>query len=113
MRAEDTRLCPKFEATFTLLSKRWVGLIWEVLLAGPLRFSQIESRIPALSDRMLAERLKDMEVSGIVTRLVLPTMPVQVVYELTPKGQAFAPVLEAVHHWADQWVEMTSGASQR
>lgn len=113
MKTEDMPLCPKFEATFTLLSKRWVGLIWEVLLAGPLRFSQIESRIPALSDRMLAERLKDMESSGIVTRLVHPTMPVQVVYELTPKGQAFAPVLEAVHHWADEWIGMTPETSQR
>lgn len=100
---ENSELCPKFEAAVSLLSKRWVGLIWEVLLAGPCRFSQIQTRVPAMSDRMLALRLKEMERAGIVSRSVMATAPVQVVYQLTPKGQDFEAVLTAIHRWADQW----------
>jgi DNA-binding HxlR family transcriptional regulator len=102
---DNPDLCPKFEATIGLLSKRWVGLIWEVLMAGPCRFSQIQARVPAMSDRMLALRLKDMECEGVVTRRVLTTVPVQVLYSLTPKGKAFAAVLEAIHQWSDQWTD--------
>lgn len=100
----EYKMCPRFEATFSLISKRWVGLIWEVLLDGPLRFSQIQSRIPQVSDRMLVERLKEMEAFGIVNRRVVTSMPVQVLYSLTEKGQAFSPVLDSVHRWADEWV---------
>ncbi|MHB1610803.1 MAG: winged helix-turn-helix transcriptional regulator [Sulfobacillus sp.] len=102
---DDGRLCPKFEATFALLGRRWVGLIWEVLLSGPKRFGQLHDRIPQVSDRMLAERLRELEAFGIVTRTVVPTVPVQVTYTLTPKGEAFRPVLDAVHKWSDDWIE--------
>lgn len=101
---ERAELCPKFSETFTLLSKRWVGLIWEVLLAGPRRFGEIHDSIPQISDRMLAERLRDIEAAGIVTRTVVASVPVQVTYALTPKGEAFRPVLESIHAWADEWV---------
>jgi DNA-binding HxlR family transcriptional regulator len=102
----EKRLCPKFEAVFGLLGRRWVGLIWEVLLSGPKRFGQIHDSIPQVSDRMLAERLRELETAGIVTRTVVPTVPVQVTYALTPKGEAFRAVMEAVHQWADSWIEI-------
>lgn len=101
---ERAELCPKFCDTFSLLSKRWVGLIWEVLLAGPRRFGEVHDSIPQISDRMLAERLRDLEAAGIVTRTVVASVPVQVTYALTAKGEAFRPVLHAIHAWADEWV---------
>ncbi len=102
---DRAHLCPKFESTIALLARRWVGLIWEVLTSGPYRFSQIQAQIPAVSDRMLALRLKEMEQAGVVSRTVLSTAPVQVLYKLTPKGQAFTAVLEEIHQWADQWTD--------
>lgn len=102
---ERAELCPKFSETVGLLSKRWVGLIWEVLLAGPRRFGEIHDSIPQISDRMLAERLRDLEAAGIVTRTVVASVPVQVTYALTPKGEAFRSVLHAIHAWADEWVK--------
>lgn len=98
-------LCPKFESAFELLGKRWTGLIIRVMLSGKRRFSDIAAGIPNLSDRMLVERLKELETAGIVDRHVYPDTPVRVEYELTEKGRELAPVMDQVQKWADQWVE--------
>lgn len=97
-------LCPKFEAAMAILGKRWTGLIVEVLLNGAVRFSEIAQAIPSVSDRMLAERLRELEAEGIVIRKVFPEIPVRIVYELSEKGRDLAPVLDAVHRWADRWM---------
>jgi DNA-binding HxlR family transcriptional regulator len=88
----------------TLLGKRWTGLIVEVLMNGAIRFTDMAQAIPPLSDRMLAERLRELEAAGIVRRRVFPETPVRIEYSLTEKGRALKPVLEAVHGWADAWV---------
>lgn len=87
-----------------ILGKRWTGLIVEVLLNGAARFSEIAQAIPSVSDRMLAERLRELEAEGIVIRRVFPEIPVRIVYELSDKGKDLAPVLAAVHQWADRWI---------
>lgn len=96
-------LCPKFETAFALLSKRWTGLIIRVLLEGPKRFKDLSTVIPNLSDRMLAERFKELETAGIVVRHVYPETPVRIEYELTPKGKGLEPVMDAIQDWAEQW----------
>jgi DNA-binding HxlR family transcriptional regulator len=88
----------------TLLGKRWSGLILEVLMNGAIRFTDMAQAIPQLSDRMLAERLKELEAAGVVKRDVYPDTPVRIEYSLTEKGEALRSVLEAVHAWADVWV---------
>ncbi|GMA60068.1 transcriptional regulator [Alicyclobacillus fastidiosus] len=98
-------MCPKFEAAFELLGKRWTGLIIRVMLQGRRRFSDISGMIPHLSDRMLVERLKELEAAEIVTRHVYPDMPIRVEYELTMKGQELAPVLDQVQEWANKWYQ--------
>ena len=103
----DERICPKFEQATALLGKRWTGLIIESLLSGATRFSEIAQLIPQVSDRMLAERLRELEGSDIISRGVYPEIPVRIEYRLTKKGEALKPVLEAMHHWADVWVETT------
>jgi DNA-binding HxlR family transcriptional regulator len=98
------QMCPKFEAAFELLGKRWTGLIIRALLSGPKRFKDISEMIPNMSDRMLAERFKELEAAGILVRHVYPETPVRIEYELTEKGKALAPVMDALQAWADQWV---------
>ncbi|MCY0899877.1 MAG: helix-turn-helix domain-containing protein [Firmicutes bacterium] len=97
-------LCPRFEAAVGLIGKRWTGLIIEVLLQHPQRFSEIAQAIPQVSDRMLAERLKELEAEGIVDRRVYPDTPVRVEYSLTAKGRDLAPVMQALHEWANTWI---------
>lgn len=100
----DVKLCPRFEAAFQLLGKRWTGLIIRALLGGRRRFSEIQDLIPNMSDRMLSERLRELEMSGIVERQVHAEIPVRIEYHLTSKGQALEPIMDAVQAWADHWV---------
>lgn len=100
---ENHQLCPKFEAAFELLGKRWTGLIIRVLLDGPKRFKDISEMIPGVSDRMLAERFKELEVAGILSRHVYPETPVRIEYELTEKGKMLKPVMDEVQKWGDTW----------
>ncbi len=101
---ENHSLCPKFEAAYELLGKRWTGLIIRVLLSGEKRFKEISDIIPSMSDRMLAERLKELEVEGIVMRQVFAEMPVRIEYSLTEKGKALQPVLDAMERWGAEWL---------
>lgn len=98
-------LCPRFECAFSLLGKRWNGLIIRVLLEGPKRFSDITNMIPQLSDRILAERFKELEAAGIIKRNVYPETPVRIEYQLTEKGIALKAVMDEVQKWAETWVD--------
>ncbi|WP_127586433.1 winged helix-turn-helix transcriptional regulator [Paenibacillus koleovorans] len=100
----NEHLCPKFENAFEILGKRWTGLIIRVLLQGPKRFKDISAMIPAMSDRMLTERFKELEQQGIVNRHVYPEMPIRIEYELTEKGRALNKVMEEVQKWGDTWL---------
>ncbi|MBF8417277.1 winged helix-turn-helix transcriptional regulator [Heyndrickxia coagulans] len=101
-------LCPRFEKAFQLLGKRWVGVIIRVLSDGPMRFNEMAERIPHISQKVLSERLKELEDQGILVREVYPESPVRIEYRLTEKGEAIKPVLDEVQNWADKWVELES-----
>jgi DNA-binding HxlR family transcriptional regulator len=96
-------LCPRFEAAFELLGKRWSGLIIQGLMEGPMRFKDISEMIPGMSDRMLSERFKELEAAGLLTRKVYPETPVRIEYELTDKGKALKPAMDEVQGWASAW----------
>jgi DNA-binding HxlR family transcriptional regulator len=100
----DYHLCPKFEDAFTLLGKRWTGLIIRVMLDGSKRFKEFSEIIPNMSDRMLAERFKELESAGVLRRIVYPETPVRIEYELTDMGKALEPVMNEVQKWADEWL---------
>lgn len=102
--SKQKMICPKFERTFSFLGKKWIGLIIDVLLDGPRRFKDIASAIPEVSDRVLVERLKELEKEGIVMRTVDPDATMRVAYTLTEKGTAFRGVMNEVQLWADQWI---------
>lgn len=97
------QMCPSFEAAIRILGKRWTGLILRVLLGGPRRFSDFKRQIPALSDRLLTERLRELEDNGIVVREVFPERPVVIEYRLSEKGLALEPVVAAIQDFAEAW----------
>lgn len=110
--ARITPFCPAYHRASEIVGRRWTGEIIRALLAGKTRFSEITAVIPGLSDRLLAERLRELEVEGIVERSVFPATPVRVHYALTCKGQALASVVDALSAWAHDWlVEGTDYAS--
>jgi DNA-binding HxlR family transcriptional regulator len=92
--------CSLYHRAIELVGKRWTGAILLVLLDGPLHFSGIRQLVPELSDRLLSERLKELEAEGIVERRVLDGSPVRVEYSLTAKGRALEPTLGALKSWA-------------
>lgn len=96
--------CPHFHHAIELIGRRWTGVVLRTMLHGATRFSDIAAAVPNLSDKMLAERLKELEGEGMITRRVIPAMPVRVEYELTEKGRALNIVVEALGEWADQWI---------
>ncbi len=96
-------MCPMFECAFDILGKKWTGLILRVLSDGPKRFSDLSGTICTMSDRMLIERLKELESLEIVARNVYNEFPVRIEYELTKKGRALKPVLDEVQKWASEW----------
>lgn len=98
-------ICPKFEAAIEILHKKWTGLILRVLMEKSSRFRDIREQIPQMSERMLAERLKELEHHGLIVRHVYPETPVRVEYELTPKGRDLSPVIDAIHAWAEKWID--------
>ena len=95
--------CPRFDRAIDILSKKWNCLIVRCMLSEPRRFSDISNFVDGLSDRLLSQRLQELEESGIVERRVYDTKPVMVEYELTKKGAALRQVVEAIQMWADQW----------
>jgi DNA-binding HxlR family transcriptional regulator len=99
--------CPTFHKAVELVGKRWTGAILYVLLESgrPLRFSEIAHAVPDLSDRLLSERMKELEKRGIVVRHVAATSPVRVEYELTERGHELAPALNELKRWADRWLD--------
>lgn len=97
-------ICPKFEHTFSILGKKWMGLIIDVLLEGPQRFKDIAASIPNVSDRVLVERLKELEQEGLLVRTVDPEAVMRVAYSLSEKGKSLKPVMAEVQNWADKWI---------
>jgi DNA-binding HxlR family transcriptional regulator len=97
--------CPYYHQAIELIGKRWTGAILQTLMAGPLRFSEISGAIPDLSDRLLSQRMKELETHGLVGRQVDSGPPVRVRYELSPMGHELAPALSEIGAWARRWLE--------
>ena len=77
-----------------------------------VRFSDITHAIPGLSDRLLSERLKELEAEGIVSRSVFPEIPVRIEYHLTDKGRDLDAVMEAISDWSARWLVHENAESE-
>jgi DNA-binding HxlR family transcriptional regulator len=96
--------CPRFHRAVELVGRRWTGAILRALLADVDRFSDLTHVIPGLSDRMLSERLKELEAEGIISRTVIPETPVRIEYHLTEKGRALSAAIDTLSSWAETWI---------
>ena len=101
----DLSLCARFHRAIELIGRRWTGAIVYLLLRSRCRYAALRSSIPEITDRMLSERLQELEEEGIVERTVIPETPVRVEYALTRKGRALASAIDAMSAWAEKWVE--------
>src|SRR4029077_15337465 len=119
-----------FQRAIELIGKRWTGAVVKALLPGPARFNQLLAGIPGISDRVLTERLRELETEGIVERLVDPGAPLRGRYRFSsrggalgrrappgvggllfaPGGGALEPVLAAVSDWAESWLSTPAAA---
>ncbi|MBK1665225.1 MarR family transcriptional regulator [Rhodospirillum rubrum] len=96
------------ETVLKLLEGRWKLIILFHLFGGAvLRFSDLERAIPAVSQKMLIQQLRQMEADGIVRRIVHHQVPPKVEYCLTDWGQALCPALDALLSWAALREDMT------
>src|ERR1041385_2430532 len=89
-------LCPRFHRASELIGRRWTGAIIFVLLERACRFATLRDAIPDITDRLLSDRLQELEAEGIVERTVVPDTPVRVEYALTKKGRALAEAIGAI-----------------
>ena len=103
--AERPCCCPLYHEAVELIGRRWTGAIVSVLIhRQTLRFGEIADAVPQLSDRLLSERMKELEARGIVERQVQPGSPVRVEYSLTEMGHELAPALQELRAWAKRWL---------
>jgi DNA-binding HxlR family transcriptional regulator len=98
-------VCPHFHAAIELIGKRWTGAIVAALTEGPLRFGELARAVPGLSDRLLSQRLRELEDEGLVEREVEPGTPVRVLYSLSEKGADLDPAIRELKQWAKRWHE--------
>jgi DNA-binding HxlR family transcriptional regulator len=99
--------CPQYHQAVELIGRRWTGAIVAILLAedGPRRFSELRAAVPGLSDRVLSQRLRELEAEHLVEREVHPGPPLRVAYTLTAKGRDLAPVVRALERWGQRWMD--------
>ncbi len=106
-------LCPRFHRASELIGRRWTGAILYLLLKARCRFATLRSAIPTITDRMLSERLQELEKEGIVERTVVPETPVRVEYALTKKGRELMPAIDAIAEWAQHWIPPHGAAAHK
>jgi DNA-binding HxlR family transcriptional regulator len=99
----DDHFCPIL-ATLNLMSQRWNLHIVRSLLSGKKRFNEL-GREHGINPRTLRERLIELEEQGVICRTVISTMPPNVEYSLSPKGEALNEIFDALCAWGVKWME--------
>ncbi len=100
-----SEMCPHYEAAMDMLGRRWTGLILTSLMENPSRFSAISVAVDGISDRMLSQRLVELEEIGLVERTVdAARRPVLVEYVATQMACELSPVFDALQQWAEKWM---------
>ena len=99
-------LCTRFHRASELIGRRWTGAIIFVMLKSRCRFATLRAAIPDITDRMLSERLQELEAEGLVERTVVPETPVRVEYSLSKKGTALAEAVDSIASWAEKYIPL-------
>jgi DNA-binding HxlR family transcriptional regulator len=103
-------VCDRFHHAIELIGSRWTGAIIFILLRSRRRFADLRAGIPDITDRMLSDRLRELEQEGVLERIVTPETPVRIEYALTKKGRALASAFQAIGDWAHKWDEPANAA---
>ena len=100
------QLCTRFHYASELIGRRWNGAIIYMLLKQTCRFATLRDGIHGITDRMMSERLQELENEGVVARAVVPETPVRVEYSLTKKGKALAEAVDSIANWAEKYIPL-------
>ena len=104
-------MCPRFHEAVELVGSRWSGAILFALLDGSRYFRELLASVPGISDRLLSQRLRQLEAEGLVERSVHEGPPARVSYCLSEAGMELEPALRALYDWAQEWRGGASSAS--
>ena len=105
------RVCPHFHAAVELIGKRWAGAILWALTERPHYFNELSLTVPGVSDRLISQRLRELEAEGLVQRSVHDGPPARVSYCLTPAGKELEPALRELYDWAQRWRPVNGNGS--
>lgn len=97
--------CP-VEAAISLIDGKWKCIVLFDLLTGTTRFNELRRRVPGVTQRMLTNKLRELEVDGLIVRTVYAQVPPKVEYSLSPLGLSLAPVLRALKTWGDANIDL-------
>lgn len=103
----DDAQCVAFSGAVEFAGKRWSSSILMAIARGASRFGQITASVPSLSDRMLSQRLRELELAHLVDREVIASTPVQVHYRLTARGSDLLQSLQPLVTYTQRWAEHT------
>ena len=95
------------------IADKWTVLVLGFLEHGPVRFNELRRRIDGISQKMLAQTLRQLERDGLVTRTAIATVPVTVEYAITPLGLTLADTVKSLTNWAEQHIGDVQHAQQR
>jgi len=113
MKDHVPQVCARYHKAVELLGRRWTGAIIQVLLQGRTRYASLREAIPNITDRMLSERLRELEAEELVVRLVTTDIPVRVEYELTARGKDLELAVSTIGKWAEKWLPPPKAAGKR
>jgi DNA-binding HxlR family transcriptional regulator len=94
--------CP-VETTLLMIGEKWKVLILRELLTGTKRFSEIKAAVSGVSQKVLTQKLREMESDGLLTREVFPEVPPRVEYTLTDLGETLRPILDSMRDWGAEY----------
>ena len=95
---ENFANCPMV-ASINVIGGKWKPIILHMLSAGTMRFSELKKNIPPVSQKMLTQHLRELELDGIISRTVYAEVPIRVEYFLTERGASLKPILDDLYRW--------------
>jgi len=106
------RSCP-VEETIKVFGGKWKASILHYLDGGPCRFNELRRRIPAITQRMLTQQLRELEKDGILIREHYPEIPPRVEYSISPLGRTLKPIYIAIRKWGDTYFKAVEKARRK
>lgn len=96
------------ELTLAMIGGKWkMTILWRLGRNGTMRFGELKTSMPGITQRMLTNQLREMEIDLLLERKVYPVVPPKVEYSLTGYGHSLIPILEAMYGWGEAFAEST------